>query len=89
MRRASNKPRSILINRTPLTNSDSVSVIQDAGTFRVACKLYNRDELINDFIRLGYRLVSAWDVAELKLDVPASPAHSIRAYSGLWFELAA
>ena len=81
------KPHRILINRTPLTDQPSVAVVQDAGSFRVACMLYNRAALIHDFARLGYTLVDAWQAAELSLEVPGSPDHRISAYSGLWFKL--
>lgn len=83
------KPHFVLVNRTPLTDAGNIAIVQDAGAFRVACMLYNRDELIRDFVRLGYRVVSTWEAPELKLDVPASPEHSVSAYSGFWLELPA
>jgi len=83
----SRKPRSILINRTPLTDGPSVAVVQDAGRFRVACMLYNRDRLVADLEGLGYVLVDAWKATELSLAVPGDPDRRVDAYSGLFFEL--
>ena len=83
----SRKPRSILINRTPLTDGPSVAVVQDAGRFRVACMLYNRDRLVADLERLGYVLVDAWKATELSLAVPGDPDRRVDAYSGLYLEL--
>ncbi len=81
------RPRAILINRAPLTRGPSVAVVQDAGAFRVACMLYNRDELVAGLEGLGYALVDDWRAVELSLAVPGDPDHRVDAYSGLFFEL--
>lgn len=78
------RPRHILINRTPLTDGPPVAAVQEAGAFRVACMLYNRQTLIRDFKRLGYEMVDRWQVPELSLDIPGYPEHSVRAYSGFF-----
>jgi putative methyltransferase (TIGR04325 family) len=77
-------PKYILINRTPLTEGATVSVVQDGGAYRVACMLYNRFDLIRELERLDYLLMDQWDAAELSIDVPGFPEHSVRAYSGLF-----
>ncbi len=79
-------PKYILINRTPLIDGPSFAIVQDAGKIRVACKLYNRVNLIDGFERLGYRLQGEWQAAENKLSVPDRPSANKEAYSGLWFE---
>lgn len=81
------RPRSILINRAPLTRGPSVAVVQDAGSFRVACMLYNRDEVVAGLGRLGYVLLDEWRAVELSLAVPGDPDHRVDAYSGLFLEL--
>jgi putative methyltransferase (TIGR04325 family) len=78
------KPTHILINRTPLTEGSPVATIQDAGEFRVACMLYNRSQLICDFVQLGYIVVDEWRAAELSLEIPGYPEHKIWAYSGFF-----
>jgi putative methyltransferase (TIGR04325 family) len=78
------KPKYILINRTPLTEASSVAMIQDAGEFRVACMLHNRLELIQQFIHLGYTVVDQWAAPELSLDIPGYPEYKISAYSGIF-----
>ena len=77
-------PAYILINRTPLTEGRPVATVQDAKTFRVACMLYNRLDLIREFERVGYDLVDSWRAAELSLDVPGFPEHDVPEYSGLF-----
>jgi putative methyltransferase (TIGR04325 family) len=80
------RPKYILINRTPLTEGPEFAVVQDAGFIRVACKLYNRSKLIADFKRLGYGVLGEWQAPELGLTVLDRPSSSVGAYTGLWFE---
>ena len=82
--RLAHRPSYVLINRTPLTDGTPVATVQDAGTFRVACMLYNRRDLIREFDRVGYDLVDSWRAAELSLDVPGFPEHRVPEYSGLF-----
>lgn len=83
------KPRYVLINRTPLVDAPTAATVQDAGPIRVACMLYNVDETIAQFERIGYRLVDQWRTPELWLGVPLHPEYSMKSYRGLMFELAA
>ncbi|MFM0504634.1 methyltransferase, TIGR04325 family [Paraburkholderia caffeinilytica] len=80
------RPKYILINRTPLTEGPEFAVVQDAGNIRVACKLYNRSKLIADFKRMGYGVLGEWHAAELRLTVLDRPSSSVSAYTGLWLE---
>ena len=82
--RLARRPAHILINRTPLTDGSPVATIQDARTFRVACMLYNRRDLVEGFDRVGYDLVDTWQAAELSLHVPGFPEHSVPEYSGMF-----
>jgi putative methyltransferase (TIGR04325 family) len=78
------RPKYILINRTPLTEGPDFAIVQDAGHIRVACMLYNRSKLIADFKRLGYGVLGEWQVAELGVPVPDRPSSTVGAYTGLW-----
>ncbi|MFM0081190.1 methyltransferase, TIGR04325 family [Paraburkholderia sediminicola] len=81
------RPKYILINRTPLTEGPEFAVVQDyAGMIRVACKVYNRSKLVADFKRLGYEVLGEWQAAELGLTVVDRPSSSVGAYTGLWLE---
>lgn len=80
------RPKYILINRTPLTEGPDFAVIQDAGHIRVACMLYNRSKLIADFRRLGYGVLGEWQAPEYGIPVPDRPSSSVDAYTGLWLE---
>lgn len=79
------KPRCILINRTPLTGAATYATVQDADRFRVACKVYNRDTIIEGFKDLGYRCVDLWDAVELSFKIPLYPHLSVPFYSGAFF----
>ena len=84
--RLSKRPKHILINRTPLSENAPLAVVQEQRNIRVACFLYNRDEIITDFASMGYTLIDSWQVAELGIRVPGNPEHSIANHSGLFFE---
>jgi putative methyltransferase (TIGR04325 family) len=79
-------PRYILINRTPFTNRQSVATTQD-GIIRVACVLYNADEIIRGFDAIGYELVDRWQALESSLFIPGYPEYSVPEYSGMFFRL--
>jgi putative methyltransferase (TIGR04325 family) len=79
------KPRYILINRTPLVDGPAFATIQDGGTHRVACMLYNRDDLARKFAAIGYELLDSWSALERSLIVPCYPDRSVPAYSGMFF----
>lgn len=81
-------PRYVLVNRTPLTDGPPLATVQDAGSWRVACMLYNRDDLIRRFEKVGYETVDTWRATELSLFIPGFPDRSVPAYSGMFFRLA-
>jgi len=81
------KPAHVLINRTPLHTGPVTYTIQDAGFGLIACKLYNKAELIAGMQAIGYELADAWPIYECSLDIPFYPDLSVDAYSGLYFRL--
>jgi putative methyltransferase (TIGR04325 family) len=83
------KPRYVLINRAALVDCPGFATVDDCGGYRLACFLYNRDELIRGFEFLGYELVDSWQIAEpehFKI-VTCYPDRSVTAYSGLFLRL--
>ncbi|QGZ60775.1 methyltransferase, TIGR04325 family [Paraburkholderia acidisoli] len=80
------RPQYILINRTPLIDGSDFAVVQDVGHIRVACMLYNRAKLIDDFRRLGYGVLGEWRAPEFGIPVPDHPSANVIAYTGLWLE---
>jgi putative methyltransferase (TIGR04325 family) len=85
LRNLSARPKYVLINRTPLTTSQPVATVQDAGDFLVGCRLIDRTNLLTGMADLGYILVDSWDVPELSIKIPAYPDLSVQSYSGLFF----
>jgi putative methyltransferase (TIGR04325 family) len=81
------KPRYVLINRTPFSNGAPFATVQDAGRYRVACMLYNQDELIAEFNAAGYDLVDRWSATERTHIIPCYPDLSVNAYSGMFLKL--
>lgn len=80
------KPPHVIINRTPLSERETLFAVQDAGEFLVACQLHRRADLIAGMLKLGYRLADEWTVPELSLQFPAQPDLSVDSYSGLYFQ---
>jgi len=83
------KPRYVLVNRAPLVDVPSLATVQDGGTYRLACMLHNRNDLIQGLGALGYELVDSWEIRERSVTIPCYPDRSARSYSGLFFELRA
>jgi putative methyltransferase (TIGR04325 family) len=81
------KPSHILINRTPLINGPTKATVQDGGTHRVGCVLYNRTEFVTAFEAIGYEVVDSWKAWELSLKVVGKPESSALPYSGFFFRL--
>ncbi len=82
-------PRYVLINRAALVDGPEFATVQEGRGYRLACFLYNRDDLIRKFESLGYQLVDSWQIAEPEhfISVPCYPDRSVSAYSGLFFAL--
>jgi putative methyltransferase (TIGR04325 family) len=81
------KPSHILINRTPLIDGPKKATVQDGGTYRVGCVLYNRAEFIRGFEAIGYEVVDSWKAWELSLKLVGEPESSALPYSGFFFRL--
>lgn len=81
------KPTHILINRSPLTDGAPLATVQDNGAYRTACMIYNRGQLIDDFVQLGYVVDDEWKAAELSLEIPGYPECGVDAYSGMFLHL--
>lgn len=83
-----NKPAHVLINRTPLISGPTKATVQDGGSYRVECMLFNHDETIMGFESAGYELVDHWDCPELSLMIIGRPEASAAPYTGMYFRKA-
>ncbi|MBR0668048.1 methyltransferase, TIGR04325 family [Roseomonas hellenica] len=83
---APNRPRFILVNRSPLTSMGTYAVIQDVGHWLAACVVHNRNRLYQGLQALGYVLRDEWPAPEFEIQVPESPAFSVAQYSGFFME---
>ena len=78
------KPKYILVNRTPLADGAGSVTVQDARTYRVACNIFRKADLIESFERAGYAVADSWQVEELSIRIPCYPELSVPAYTGLF-----
>jgi putative methyltransferase (TIGR04325 family) len=79
------RPRHILIDQLPLYDGRKFVTLQNGGPVYYPQYVFNRDEYITTFTRLGYELVDSWDCRNFSCIVPFHPNKSVRAYTGLYF----
>lgn len=80
------KPRFVLVNRTPLTDGLPFATVQD-GPWLLPCMIYNREEFVRGFEKIGYEPVDIWPVPERSLILPGYPDRAVHVYSGMFFRL--
>jgi len=83
--RLSRRPRHALVDKVPAYDMPSAVTLQNMGPATVPNHLFNRDDFVAAFQRLGYRLVDAWTSPGIGCSIPFEQAHSIPAYSGFYF----
>jgi len=84
LRHADKLPRHILLNKVPAYDLPAAVTLQNLGTAFCPNHLFNRNEFLQGFERLGYRLVDEWKSPDLSCRIPFFPRHSIPAYSGFY-----
>ena len=80
-------PPHLLINRVPLYPGKTFVTLQNCGRTFCAEYIFNEEQFISSFVRLGYVLVDRWVDLEDACLVPFHPKKSIGSYSGLYFKL--
>ncbi|HEY4251481.1 MAG TPA: methyltransferase, TIGR04325 family [Roseomonas sp.] len=80
------KPKFVIVNRTPLTDLPSYAAVQDNGPFVTACAVHNRTSLLEGLGRLGYRLRDQWSAYEFQIRIAGDPLRSVPHYSGFFME---
>lgn len=81
------KPKHLLLNRLPVWDGDSFVTLQSTGTAFSPYRIANRTQLLDQISRLGYDLEDSWGNPDLNLLIPGEPAHSLAAFSGMYFKL--
>lgn len=81
----SSRPRRIILNRIPVTNSDATFItIQVGNEFGFPGKVWNEAMLIESFETEGYRLQDSWQEPGRSLRLPLFPHRSVANYSGYY-----
>jgi putative methyltransferase (TIGR04325 family) len=86
LRRASTRPRHLLLNKLPLYPGEDYVTTQNIGWGSFS-PLYvcNDARFIADIEALGYTLADRWDVPERSLYLPGDSARKVPCFSGLYF----
>lgn len=79
------KPKHILINRSPVHDTLSFITVQRTKTCAFPCVVRNAGKMIEEFAAGGYKLIDRWKAPELSLTMPFFPNHTIPNYSGFYF----
>lgn len=80
------KPRAVLLNKTPLTAQPGFVTLQNIGTAYCPYIIFNAQELIGSIEAQGYRLKDRWENADIYCNLPLNPERSVKWYSGILFE---
>jgi putative methyltransferase (TIGR04325 family) len=84
------QPAHLVINRTPVhETSPSFVTVQRTAACAFPCLVRNENEMIAEFLALGYRLIDKWLAPELRLGLPLFPDRRVAHYSGFYFRLPA
>jgi len=78
-------PRDVIVAKLPVYDRADAVTLHNMGTAFCPYRLFNRDDFLAEFARLGYRLVDAWITPGHGCRIPLAPEHSIQAYSGFYF----
>jgi putative methyltransferase (TIGR04325 family) len=80
-----NRPRCILINRTPIHPRESFVTLQNTGTSIAPCRVYAHDEFVAAFAALGYELQDEWSCTQNNLRIPYRPDLTLNDFRGFCF----
>lgn len=81
------KPKHLLINRTPLFDGPEFFTLQKIGGLINPYHIFSRKAFLESLEALGYRLVDAWEVTETYCGtcvIPFHPDKTVHPYSGLY-----
>lgn len=82
-------PRRLVINTTPIHDSRSYFTLNSIGTAYCPYRIQARDTLLESIVALGYQKRDEWENTGKGMEVPGNEEFSLRAYSGLCFDLKA
>ena len=85
--RASNLPRHVLVNRTPVGDQPHAVTLHSIGVSFVPYHVFNRQSFVGAFVELGYRLVDEWQTPDVGCRIPDHASYSLDAYRGFYFVL--
>nr|UXE44448.1 hypothetical protein Hi04_10k_c2441A_00021 [uncultured bacterium]UXE44486.1 hypothetical protein Hi04_10k_c2441B_00034 [uncultured bacterium] len=89
LERVRERPRHIIVNRTPITDGRPFVTLHNNGAVICPYNVFNREELVASLGQLGYGLVDTWKNWQpgLACFVAFHPERSVPEYSGMYFRL--
>jgi putative methyltransferase (TIGR04325 family) len=77
------KPRYILINNVPFTESTTYYTINNIGPSFCPYRILSRPELLASLEQNGYSVLDTWQITGKKLIIPFHPEQSLEHYGGM------
>jgi putative methyltransferase (TIGR04325 family) len=81
------RPQHLLLNKVPLADRETFYTLHNMGPALSPYRIANREEFLQSFDTLGYKLIDEWENPELGCVIPFHPTHSVRAFSGMYLQL--
>jgi len=81
------KPRHLLINRTPFCDTASFVTLNNTGPTICPYRIRNLAVFIAGLENIGYALVDIWKTPDLSCYIPFHPERTVEAYRGMYFSL--
>jgi putative methyltransferase (TIGR04325 family) len=81
------KPRHILLNKTPLHAGDSFVTLQNIGTAFCPYGIFNREQFVKPLFALGYEQVDEWQNPDIACRIGVRNDMAIPAYTGMYLRL--
>jgi putative methyltransferase (TIGR04325 family) len=85
LRSFSTMPEHVILSKVPAYAERSAWTLHNMGTAMCPYHLFNRDELVDTIVGLGYDLIDEWKFPDVSCSIPFFPDNSIGAYSGFYF----
>ena len=81
------RPPHVLLNRTPVHDSQQFITRQNIGPAICPYRVFDRSLLLRSCSALSYELIDSWTCPELSCIIPFHPDKQVPAYSGFYFRL--
>lgn len=77
-------PKHLLINKTPMIDTDPFVTLHSMGPSFAPYRIFNEQQFVSSLTNLSYRLVNQWKNEDFACVIPFEPDKTVRAYTGMY-----